>query len=71
VCSSCKGWGRAIAMPLWDGCLRSVAGAYTCLPCAEPWQNAAFSLMPHRIRVNGLNIGWTNTTGAWRHPHIT
>ena len=24
-------------------------------------KNAAFSLMRHRIRVNGLNIGWTDT----------
>ena len=26
-------------------------------------KNAAFSLMPHRIRVNGLNIGWMSTPG--------
>jgi NAD(P)-dependent dehydrogenase (short-subunit alcohol dehydrogenase family) len=26
-------------------------------------RNVAFSLMPHRIRVNGLNIGWTDTEG--------
>lgn len=26
-------------------------------------KNAAFSLMPHRIRVNGLNLGWMNTPG--------
>lgn len=26
-------------------------------------RNAAFSLMPDRIRVNGLNIGWMNTPG--------
>ncbi|GGH14129.1 short-chain dehydrogenase [Alsobacter metallidurans] len=26
-------------------------------------KNAAFSLMPWRIRVNGLNIGWMNTPG--------
>lgn len=24
-------------------------------------RNVAFSLLPHRIRVNGLNIGWTDT----------
>ena len=26
-------------------------------------KNVAFSLMPDRIRVNGLNIGWMNTPG--------
>jgi NAD(P)-dependent dehydrogenase (short-subunit alcohol dehydrogenase family) len=26
-------------------------------------KNAAFSLMPYRIRVNGLNIGWMSTPG--------
>jgi NAD(P)-dependent dehydrogenase (short-subunit alcohol dehydrogenase family) len=26
-------------------------------------RNAAFSLMPDRIRVNGLNIGWMDTPG--------
>jgi NAD(P)-dependent dehydrogenase (short-subunit alcohol dehydrogenase family) len=26
-------------------------------------KNAAFSLMPWRIRVNGLNLGWMNTPG--------
>ncbi len=26
-------------------------------------RNIAFSLLPHRIRVNGLNIGWMNTPG--------
>ena len=26
-------------------------------------RNAAFGLMPHRIRVNGLNIGWMATPG--------
>lgn len=26
-------------------------------------RNVAFSLMPHRIRVNGLNIGWMDTPG--------
>ncbi len=26
-------------------------------------KNIAFSVMPHRIRVNGFNIGWTNTPG--------
>lgn len=26
-------------------------------------RNVAFSLMRHRIRVNGLNIGWTDTPG--------
>ncbi len=26
-------------------------------------RNAAFSLMPWRIRVNGLNLGWMNTPG--------
>lgn len=26
-------------------------------------KNVAFSLLPHRIRVNGLNIGWMNTPG--------
>jgi NAD(P)-dependent dehydrogenase (short-subunit alcohol dehydrogenase family) len=26
-------------------------------------RNAAFSLMPDRIRVNGLNVGWMNTPG--------
>jgi NAD(P)-dependent dehydrogenase (short-subunit alcohol dehydrogenase family) len=26
-------------------------------------KNAAFSLLPHRIRVNGLNIGWMDTPG--------
>jgi NAD(P)-dependent dehydrogenase (short-subunit alcohol dehydrogenase family) len=29
-------------------------------------KNAAFSLMPWRIRVNGLNIGWMNTPGEDR-----
>ncbi|KAA2234662.1 SDR family oxidoreductase [Salinarimonas soli] len=29
-------------------------------------RNAAFSLMPWRIRVNGLNIGWTATPGEDR-----
>ncbi|WP_210497056.1 SDR family oxidoreductase [Microvirga antarctica] len=29
-------------------------------------KNAAFSLMPYRIRVNGLNIGWMNTPGEDR-----
>jgi NAD(P)-dependent dehydrogenase (short-subunit alcohol dehydrogenase family) len=29
-------------------------------------RNAAFSLMPWRIRVNGLNIGWMNTPGEDR-----
>ena len=24
-------------------------------------RNIAFSLLPHRIRVNGLNIGWMDT----------
>jgi len=35
-------------------------------------KNAAFSLMPWRIRVNGLNIGWMNTPGedaTMRHYH--
>ena len=45
-------------------------------------KNAAFALMPWRIRVNGLNLGWMNTpgedriirplmaprTGGWRRP---
>lgn len=26
-------------------------------------KNVAFSLLPHRIRVNGLNIGWMDTPG--------
>jgi NAD(P)-dependent dehydrogenase (short-subunit alcohol dehydrogenase family) len=26
-------------------------------------RNIAFSLLPHRIRVNGLNIGWMDTPG--------
>jgi len=26
-------------------------------------KNVAFSVLPHRIRVNGLNIGWMNTPG--------
>lgn len=26
-------------------------------------KNAAFGLMPDRIRVNGLNIGWSETPG--------
>jgi NAD(P)-dependent dehydrogenase (short-subunit alcohol dehydrogenase family) len=26
-------------------------------------RNVAFSLLPHRIRVNGLNIGWMDTPG--------
>lgn len=26
-------------------------------------KNIAFSVLPHRIRVNGLNIGWMNTPG--------
>jgi NAD(P)-dependent dehydrogenase (short-subunit alcohol dehydrogenase family) len=26
-------------------------------------RNVAFSVLPHRIRVNGLNIGWMNTPG--------
>lgn len=26
-------------------------------------KNAAFGLMPDRIRVNGLNIGWSDTPG--------
>lgn len=26
-------------------------------------KNAAFSLLPYRIRVNGLNLGWMNTPG--------
>ena len=26
-------------------------------------KNVAFSLMPWRIRVNGLNLGWMNTPG--------
>jgi NAD(P)-dependent dehydrogenase (short-subunit alcohol dehydrogenase family) len=26
-------------------------------------RNAAFQLLPHRIRVNGLNIGWMDTPG--------
>jgi NAD(P)-dependent dehydrogenase (short-subunit alcohol dehydrogenase family) len=29
-------------------------------------KNVAFSLMPHRIRVNGLNIGWMSTPGEDR-----
>ena len=29
-------------------------------------KNAAFSLMPWRIRVNALNIGWMNTPGEDR-----
>lgn len=29
-------------------------------------KNAAFSLMPDRIRVNGLNIGWMDTPGEHR-----
>jgi len=29
-------------------------------------KNTAFSLMPWRIRVNGLNIGWMNTPGEDR-----
>lgn len=29
-------------------------------------KNVAFSLMPWRIRVNGLNIGWMNTPGEDR-----
>ncbi len=29
-------------------------------------RNVAFSLMPDRIRVNGLNIGWTDTPGEHR-----
>jgi NAD(P)-dependent dehydrogenase (short-subunit alcohol dehydrogenase family) len=29
-------------------------------------KNAAFSLMPWRIRVNGLNLGWMNTPGEDR-----
>jgi NAD(P)-dependent dehydrogenase (short-subunit alcohol dehydrogenase family) len=29
-------------------------------------KNAAFSLMPWRIRVNGLNIGWMSTPGEDR-----
>jgi NAD(P)-dependent dehydrogenase (short-subunit alcohol dehydrogenase family) len=29
-------------------------------------KNAAFSLLPWRIRVNGLNIGWMNTPGEDR-----
>lgn len=29
-------------------------------------KNAAFSLLPWRIRVNGLNIGWMNTPGENR-----
>jgi NAD(P)-dependent dehydrogenase (short-subunit alcohol dehydrogenase family) len=29
-------------------------------------KNAAFSLMPDRIRVNGLNIGWMDTPGETR-----
>jgi NAD(P)-dependent dehydrogenase (short-subunit alcohol dehydrogenase family) len=29
-------------------------------------KNAAFSVMPWRIRVNGLNIGWMNTPGEDR-----
>jgi NAD(P)-dependent dehydrogenase (short-subunit alcohol dehydrogenase family) len=29
-------------------------------------KNVAFSLMPYRIRVNGLNIGWMNTPGEDR-----
>lgn len=29
-------------------------------------RNAAFALMRHRIRVNGLNIGWTDTPGEDR-----
>jgi len=29
-------------------------------------RNAAFSLMPWRIRVNALNIGWMNTPGEDR-----
>ena len=32
-------------------------------------KNAAFSLMPWRIRVNGLNLGWMDTPGAyWTLP---
>ena len=31
-------------------------------------QNAAFSLMRNRIRVNGLNIGWMDTPGEHAHP---
>jgi len=29
-------------------------------------RNVAFALMPYRIRVNGLNIGWTDTPGEDR-----
>lgn len=29
-------------------------------------KNAAFSLMPYRIRVNGLNLGWMSTPGEDR-----
>ena len=29
-------------------------------------KNVAFSVMRHRIRVNGLNIGWMNTPGEHR-----
>src|SRR5690606_25947407 len=35
-------------------------------PLASLTKNAAFSLMPWRIRVNGLNIGWMNTPGEDR-----
>jgi NAD(P)-dependent dehydrogenase (short-subunit alcohol dehydrogenase family) len=39
---------------------------------ATATKNAAFSLMPWRIRVNGLNLGWMDTPGedrVMRHYH--
>src|SRR5205823_10177629 len=29
-------------------------------------RNAAFALMPDRIRVNGINVGWMDTPGEHR-----
>ena len=33
-------------------------------------KNVAFSVLPHRIRVNGLNIGWMNTYQAMIVPFL-